>query len=220
MPRALPARRRILRLAWLPALAALLPGCDEMRRPPGQGRLPAEVDPGGPDPVRGAAAAVAAAFANQGQRLAGQPEAAARAIAQFEYLYDAIGREPRFAALGATTRTSLRLAREEIRQAVGTRPEAPAAPVIEALAQAIRALRQRNRNGAAGALPGTIFNPGGVPTLLRLSRPGPLPTAEQATAQLVNEIARLDAQGGWSGSMDRPELGIGTPLSPNLGRGV
>ncbi len=212
------------RRAWLGAAAVAftgtgLAGCDEMRRPPGQSPLPAELTPPGPDPVRGAITATAAAFANQGQRLAGQPEATARAVAQFEYLYDAIGREARWGALVPSVRISLRIARDEIRQVIGIRPEATGPQVVQAMAQVVRSLRVRDRNGAGGALSGAIFAPGGQATLFRLNRPAPMPAAEQATAQLAAEVARLDAQGGWAGSVASPEAGFGTTLSPALGGG-
>ena len=211
-----PPRRAILGAALL---GLGLAGCDEMRRPPGRSGLPPEINPGGPDPTRAAIAEIADSFGSRGQRLDGRPEFAARAIAQLEYVVDQIGREPRYAAISGSVRVILRLAREEVRQALGTRPEAQPGAVVEALSQVIRQLRLRDRAAAATALSAAIFNPGTMATLLRLGRLGPLPVAEQATAQLVAEVARLDAQGAWSGAVDRPETGVGTALSPGLGRG-
>lgn len=214
------ARRALVGAVALSLAGAALGGCDEMRRPPGQGALPDEISPPGPDPVRGAITATAAAFDRQGQSLAGRPEAATRAVAQFEYLYAAIGREARWAALSPTVRVSLRIARDELLQATGIRPEAPVPRIISALAQSIRAQRVRDRPGAAAAFNTAIFAPGGAGTMARFNRLGPLPALEQATAQLAAEVARLDAQGGWAGSVMMPEGGMGTALSPGLGRGV
>lgn len=215
------SRRRLL-LGGL-ALAPLM-GCEEMRTPPSRARLPAEVAPDGEWNPRDLMQALADAFSNQGQRFAGQPIAMARAAAQLEYVTDLLLTEARFAMVATPVRTSMRLARDEVRQALGTRPEAPPRPVIRAYADFVRLMRERQRTQAAGALPSSLFLPGGQATVMRLTRPVPMPLAEQATAQLRAEVQRLDAVSGWDGNLSTivpaaADVGVESSLTPGLGRG-
>lgn len=222
----LATRRGLLGASFCGLSALALSGCEELRTPPARGALPPEVAPEGNPAPQEVMRNLADAFVGQGQRLGGQVAGAARAVAQLEYATDLLENDPRFAPVSNSVRVSMRLARDEVRHAIGIRPEAPPRPVIRALAELIRAMRDRNRAQAAGTLTASLFIPGGQVTLARLLRPGPLPAAEQATAQLRAEIQRLDAQGGWTstpGALNpaAQELGAGaaSSLTPGLGRG-
>lgn len=205
------------------ALAPLM-GCEEMRTPPNRSRLPSEVAPDGEWTPRDLMRSLADAFTSQGLRLAGQPIAMARAAAQLEYATDLLLTDLRFAIIANPVRVSMRLARDEVRQAIGTRPDAPPRPVIRAYADFVRLMRDRQRPQAAGALSNSLFIPGGMATLLRISRPGPMPLAEQATSQLRAEVQRLDAVNGWDGNLSSivpaaADVGVESSITPGLGRG-
>lgn len=210
MPKTIAGRRPILRAALIALAIVPAAACErmltEMRTPPNQTALPEIVMPPAPDQAERIVQVLADSFAGQGLRMAGHPDQVARAVALLEYAYHATGDDPGFArqmravAVANNIRTSLGIARDEVRQAIGIRAEAPYQAVIAAMAGVIQATRDRHRQGAASVLTAANFNPGGLPTYLRLSRPGPMPAAEQATAQMLAEVQRLNATGGWYGA--------------------
>lgn len=231
MPKTIAGRRPILRAA-VAALAALpVAACErmltEMRTPPNQTALPTIVMPPGPNQTEQIAQVLADSFAGQGLRLAGRPDQMARAVALLEYAYNATGNDPGFArqmraiVIANNIRTSLRIARDEVRQSIGIRPEAPYSGVIAAMAGVMQATRDSNRQIAIAVLSPALFLPGGVTTYLRLGRPGPMPAAEQATAQMLAEVQRLNATGGWYGApigeAGRTGGGFTSSVVPTLG---
>jgi hypothetical protein len=212
-------RRRCVAAAAAAFVALLLPGCDEMRRPPlGEG-LPVVLTPGEGDPARGVILAAAQDFSDLGRPLSGQPARAALAAARLEYLAAAIPTNPRFAPMTPSVGFALRGARDELRSALGTRAGAPPAAVIRALAGAATALQAGDRAAAARALPPDLFSPGGAETVQRLGALGPLPQAMGATQLVAQEMARLDVDRRWFGSAASDPAAAGGLTTMGLGGG-
>ncbi|BDG72331.1 hypothetical protein [Roseomonas fluvialis] len=206
-------RRRVL-------LGALtLPACAELRTP---AALPPGVlasAPGTGAPLRAAVFATAAAFANQGAALQGQPAEAALAIARLEALEIEVADRRAWPALSPSVGFAMRTARDETRAALGIAQRAPGADVVRALALVASRLRAGNRAGAVDALPATLFEPGGEATLDRLAAIGPLPAAEQATAALARDVRRLDLDRGWAGAGNWWQAGAPGAITDGLGLG-
>ena len=202
-------------LALLPVLAA----CDELRTPPAA--PPAVLTGAGTTdtPLRAAVEATAAAFARQGEGLAGQPAEAALALARLEALALEAADRRAWPSLSPSVAIGLRTARNENRAAVGIAAAAPAPDVIRALATAAQRLRAQDRAGAEAALAPALFDPGGAATLDRLGALGPLPAAEQASAALAREVRRLDLDRGWVGAGNWWQPGQGGAITDGLGAG-
>lgn len=202
-------------LLLLPALAA----CAELRTPPAMpGGALGEVPATGPA-LRATAEATAAAFARQGEGLAGRPAETALALARLEALAMEISDRRTSPSLSPSVAIALRTARNESRAAVGIAASAPAAEVVQALAKVAQRLRAGDRAGAEAALVPGLFDPGGAGTLDRFAAPGPLPAAEQATAALVREIRRLDLSRGWAGAGNWWQAGEPGAITDGLGAG-
>lgn len=179
-------------------LLALAAGCAEMRQAPPA--IPtAALAPGSADGVRGAIEAMAPAFADRARGLAGRPAEAAQAAAQLEFVTAAIPRDPRYAPIPEGIQRELLLARQELRDALGTDEAASPEVVVPALLAAAAALRAGDTARATRALPAPTFRPGGARSLVRLGELGPLPQAAIASALVQREVARLDAEGRWLG---------------------
>lgn len=216
----LASRRRLLGALALAPLAA----CEEMRTPPNRNPLPPDLAPAGDWTPRDVLNSLAEAFANQGQQLVGRPAAMARAVGQLEYATNLLLNDRRYSMVDSQVRISMRLAREEVRQAIGIAPGAAPSAVIGALAACVKRLGENNRTAAAAALSPGVFLPGGMASFTRMSRPGPLPLAEQATARLHADVQRLDAINGWDGALATivpaaADSGVERSLTPGLGRG-
>ncbi|MBR0671858.1 hypothetical protein [Neoroseomonas soli] len=125
----------------------------------------------------------AAAFFARPQ--AGQPAAAARAIADIEYLAGAVPTDPRWQTAGAGAVTQLAQARSEARRALGIPANAPAQQVIDGLQGAAAALDANDRAAVARALPRGVFTAGPDQTVRRLSQPPRVPSASGALFALA-----------------------------------
>lgn len=206
------ARRTLL---LLPLLAA----CEELRTPqPGlAGVLVSTPAPQGP--LRAAVEATAAAFAREGQGLAGRPAEAALALARFEALTIEAADRNAFPTMSPTVPIAMRVARDENRAALGIAQRAAAAEVVQALARAAERLRANDATGAAMALDRRLFEPGGEATRDRLGALGPLPAAEQASAALAREVRRLDLDRGWAGAGNWWQTGERGTITDGLGAG-
>ncbi|WP_431269791.1 hypothetical protein [Dankookia sp. P2] len=179
-------------------LVVLAAGCAEMRQAPRP--IPtAALAPNSADSVRGAIEAMAPAFADRARALAGRPAEAAQAAAQLEFVTAAIPRDPRYAPIPEGVRRELLLARQELRDALGTDDAATPEAVVPALVAAAAALRAGDQSRAAQALSAPTFRPGGARSIVRLGELGPLPQADNASAMVQREVARLDAEGRWLG---------------------
>ena len=104
--------------AFLPLAAALALGACAPTTPPQFASLPPDAVVGAGDPMRSAAANTSTAFGTQ-RELAGRPAAAARAVAQMEYLAVQIPNNPRYPNISPTVGIQLVDARQEWRGALG-----------------------------------------------------------------------------------------------------
>jgi len=179
-------------------LLVLAAGCAEMKQAP-PATPTAALAPGSADGVRGSIEAMAPAFADRARGLAGRPAEAAQAAAQLEFVTAAIPRDSRYAPIPEGVRRELLLARQELRDALGTAKDAVPEAVVPALLAAAAALRAGDQARAARALQAPTFRPSGARSVVRLGELGPLPQAAIATALVQREVARLDAEGRWLG---------------------
>ncbi|WP_198371832.1 hypothetical protein [Roseomonas rosulenta] len=123
-----------------------------------------------------------------------QPAAAARAIADIEYLTGAVPADPRWQTASGQAMNQLTLARNQGRQALGIPASAPAQGVIDGLMRAADALDANDRAAAAQALPRSIFTAGPEQTIRRLAQPPRIPTAGAALAALAAGPSRGGGQ--------------------------
>ena len=114
-----------------------------------------------------------------------QPAAAARAIADIEFLAGAVPVDPQWMTSSSMAQTQLIQARNQARQALGIPRTAPAQGVIDGLTAAADALDANNRAAAAQALPRGIFTAGPEQTIRRLAAPPRVPSAGAALASLA-----------------------------------
>lgn len=114
----------------------------------------------------------------------GQPAAAARAIAEIEWLAAALPMSPRWSNVGGSGMTQLQLARNEARAALGIPLRAPAQPIINGLSAAAAALAANDTAAVARALPRNVFPLGPEETVRRLSAPPPNRNIMSALAAL------------------------------------
>lgn len=199
-------------------LLLLAGGCAEVqRRPP---TPPMDLAAGASDPARAAIQGAAQAFADRGRGLSGQPVAGAMAAAQLEYATDALSTDPRFVPVPEAVRRQMELARTELRDALGVQEAAPPRPVIDGLLAAARALQAGNAAAAARALPAPLFRPGGERSVARLGELGPLPQASNASALLAQQVAQLDAEGGWNGVRPAEATGVNITTFGLGGNGI
>jgi hypothetical protein len=186
------------------AASLALAGCTAAGNVPplGYATLPADAVVGAGDPTRAAIINTAYVFGNPAS-VAGQPDAAARAVANYEYLAVELPYGPRWRGFSPLVSTELAQGQAELRPAIGIAPDAPAQPVVEALYAASRALRAGDRAAAERILSQPIFPAGGVATLQRLAALPLLPRANAATSMAASEMDRQDRQqqdrGGGSG---------------------
>ncbi len=189
-------RRRVLRglLAALP----LLGGCAGAGVPIPSAALPPDAVEGAGDPTRAAIIGAAYAF-NDPASLAGRPDEAARAVANYEYLAVEIPTGPRWVGFSPLAGLELRRGLEDVRNAVGIAPGAPPQPVVDALYAASRALRVGDAEAARRSLSPPLFPAGGEATLARLAALPPLPRAGFAASLTARELNRQDSQDGRRG---------------------
>ena len=168
--------RRRLALLALAALAACGPPS-----PMHMASLPRGFVDGAGDPLRAAVLQAGAAFSNQ-PALQGNPAAAARAIAEMEFLAVQLPGNPTVPGNTSLLQPQMFIARAEWRGALGIAPEVPPQAVIDPLFAAVRALEAGNRAAASAALVPGVFAPGGEGTLARLAALPPLPRTAHAAA--------------------------------------
>lgn len=187
------ARTAALRglLVVLPLLAA---ACAPLGPPPPSVSLPPDAVEGAGDPTRAAIIGAAYAFASPAS-LAGRPDVAARAVANYEYLAVEIPTGPRWVGFSPVAGLELRRGLPEVRNAVGIAPDAPPQAVVDALYAASRALRAGDTEAARRILSPPLFPAGGEATLARLAALPPLPQANFATSLTAGELTRQDTEG-------------------------
>jgi len=161
--------------------------------PPESVTLPPSAEsPGVGDPTRGAILASSYAFGTPSS-LAGDPAAAAVALAQLEYLTVELGFGGAWRDMHPLVSTELRQARAEARAALGFRQEASPQLAVDSLHGAAAALRQGDR-ATAGTRLAALTGPGGADAALaRLADLPPLPRAAAATARARDALNRRDS---------------------------
>lgn len=181
----------------LPLLAtlALLAGCVTPDLPPqGYATLPPDSVQGAGDPTRAAIIGTAYAFGNPGS-LAGNPAAAARAVANYEYLATELPYGPRWRGFNGPIGPLFADGLQELHAAVGIAPNAQAQPVVGSLYAASRAINAGDQASAERVLSNPAFPAGGAATLQRLSNLPALPRVAAATAFAAQELDRQDRLG-------------------------
>ncbi|MBL6456883.1 hypothetical protein JMJ55_16215 [Belnapia sp. T6] len=191
---------RVLLVLGLIALAPLA-GCGPAQP---YASLPQDAVTGIGDPTRAAVIGSAYAFAGPGS-LSNQPDAAARAAAQVEYLATEIPTGPRWVDFNPTVGLELQAARRELRGALGIAGDAPPQAVVDGLFAASRALRLGNAMAAEQALTGPAF-PDGRATLARLAKLPDLPRTRSATALTERELYRVEQDNQLSSGGDGAKL--------------
>ncbi|WP_431284113.1 hypothetical protein ACQW02_04710 [Humitalea sp. 24SJ18S-53] len=158
--------------------------------------LPEDSFIGAGDPTRAAIIGTAWAFGGT-ERLAGQPAAAAEAVANLSYLAAEIPTAPRWRQFSPIIGVQLRQGEAEARAALGIPPNAPPQAVIDALLAARTALRAGDMPGAEAALPAGVFPDGGRLVIARLGALPAMPAATAGTRGAVVEMNRDDASADW-----------------------
>jgi len=182
-------RRTVATLLGLVALAACNAPPQPYEGSPAtwSASLPPGSVEGAGDPARAALIRSAWAFNTPGA-LANNPAAAARVIADMEYLAIELA-GPRWVMLRLAA-VQLQGARPEWRTALGIAPATPPQPLIDALYGARRALLAGDQAGAAAMLPPALFSPGGAGTLQVLANLPPLPQTAAAASLAEREATR------------------------------
>lgn len=177
-------RRRVILVACLAAAGCGGPPAGTARAPV----APVEASPGLPsDEARRAASEAKAWFARP---RAGEPGAAARAIAGLEHLAEDLPENPRSPAVNPRALNRLQIARREARTALGIPRDAEADAVLRGLRDASRALAAHDRDAFDAALPSEMFTLGPRETLRRLAAPPRVPSARPALAALGGLASR------------------------------
>jgi hypothetical protein len=192
------AQTKWLRCGSFTAVLLLL-GCVTAEQPPqGHATLPPDAVQGASDPTRAAIIDAAYAFGTP-TSLNGQPAAAARALANYEYLATELPYGARWRGFSGTVSTELAAGLHELRPALGIAPDASAQSVVQALYAASRALNADDRAAAERALSVPAFTAGGPATLQHLTALPPLPRVATATALAAQELDRQDRLGSPGG---------------------
>ncbi|MFC7472830.1 hypothetical protein ACFQS7_00580 [Dankookia sp. GCM10030260] len=191
----------------------LLAGCTPPQAPPnGWATLPNDAVVGAGDPVRGAIINTAYVFGNPGS-VAGQPDQAARAVANYAFLTVELPYGPRWRGFNPTIGIELGFGMQEVQAAFGIAPNAPTQAVVDGLYGASRALRAGDTAAAERILSPPVFTLGGAATVQRLAAMPVLPRAAAGANLAMQEMDRQDrlgsprgggAGGGGGGGGGRP----------------
>ncbi|MDO9707497.1 hypothetical protein [Paracraurococcus lichenis] len=175
---------------------SLLAGCTTIPNQPANGwaTLPNDAVVGAGDPVRAAIINAAYVFPTPAS-VAGKPDDAARAVANYEFLTVEIPYGARWRGFNPNVSTELLTGQQEVAQAFGIAPNAPTQQVVDALYGASRALRAGDQAAAERLLSGPAFTYGGPATLQRLTAMPLMPRAAAAAALTAQEMDRNDRLG-------------------------
>lgn len=179
----------------------LLAGCaGAVQQPPnGWATLPNDSVVGAGDPVRAAILNAAYVLGSPGS-VAGQPDQAAQALANYEFLTVELPYGPRWRGMNAAVSTELVAGQREVVSAFGIAPNAPTQQVVDGLYGASRALRAGDRAAAERILSPPAFTLGGPATVQRLAAMPVLPRAAAATSLAAAELDRVDRLGSPRGA--------------------
>ncbi|GIX08849.1 hypothetical protein [Elioraea sp.] len=187
-------RRSLLAATVLVAACTQTPGTPPER---GIGFLPPSLGAEmgisfGSNPVHTAVQSARAYYADAPARLGGNPALAAQVAAQYEYAAAEL-KELRFVGLSPLTTIRMDWGREELRDVLGVRRDAPTRPVVEGFVRAARALSEGNRPAAEAALSGPHFARPAPLILATLAQMPPVPKAGVAAAAAEADLNRPDS---------------------------
>jgi hypothetical protein len=140
----------------LPMLCLAVAACTPPPPPVATPRLPPDVFGMNEDNDLGAINHAVWAFA-VASRTHNDPIDAARGVIAVEYLAGELQSSPRWFRVSLAAKVEMVQARDELRQVLGIRPDAPPQAVVDALLRMIDALQAGNRPAALQALSGPIF---------------------------------------------------------------
>jgi hypothetical protein len=126
----------------------------------------------------------------------GNPVDAAKAIVALEYLSGELRENPRWIGIDSSVDVHIGRARDQLRQILGIRPDAPSQIVVNTLLALAWDLRVGNQEAVMRVLASPLFTRPPAQTLQILSNLPFVPEANVATAQAANE---LSPAGGWRG---------------------
>ncbi len=113
----------------------------------------------------------------------GNPAEAARAVVALEYLPGELQENPRWAAMDQATKRHMGQARDQLRQILGIRPDAPPQLVVNVLLSLSWELRTGNHDAAMQDLAAPIFTRPPASTLQTLSNLPYVQAANLATSR-------------------------------------
>lgn len=150
--------------------------------------LPRDAVAGAGDPTRAALLSAPGAFA-PGGRVIATPERAARVLANMEFLAATSNQNPLLDNAPGTLSGELRLARAEIRSALGLDPALPAQQVIDGLYDASRSMEAGAPGGPA------LAATGGAATIARLRALPAMPLTAAAANSASEALRSRNSQG-------------------------
>ncbi len=126
----------------------------------------------------------------------GNPGEAARAIIALEYLSGELSDSPRWAAVDSTVKFRIRQARDEARQVVGIRADAPPQVVVNALLAFAENMTWGNQPAAIAVLTQPLFTKGPQGTFDTLAA---MPYIQQANLATSRVASQALYRGGFAG---------------------
>lgn len=145
----------------------------------------------GSNPVYTAASSTSSYYADAPGRLGGNPALAAQVAAQYEYLASEV-RELRYFWLSPITLMRMDTGRDELRDALGVRRDAPTRSVMDGFVRAAGALYRGDSAAAEAALTGPPFARPAPQILATLTQMPPVPAAGVAAATAESDLNRPD----------------------------
>lgn len=166
-------------------LSLVLAGC-AVTPPPDTAQVPFAAF-GTFDNELGAANVASAAFASP-SRTRNNPVDGARACAAIDYLAGYLSSSPRWVTLSPFTKQEMLQARQDVRQVLGIRPDAPSQLVVNALMQFAAAWQFGDQAAAMHALTSPVFTRPPEQTLQTLANLPPIPSANIASIDAANQM--------------------------------
>lgn len=126
----------------------------------------------------------------------GNPIDAARAVIALEYLSGELVANPRWVRIDSNVKFRMRQARDQVREVLGIRPDAPPQVVVDALMAVIQDLQAGNPSVAGAVLTEPLFTKGPQGTFDLLTN---LPYVQQANLATSRVAAQALGPGGLAG---------------------
>jgi hypothetical protein len=123
----------------------------------------------------------------------GNPAEAARAVVAMEYLPQELAENPRWVGMDASVKYRMALARDEVRQVLGIRPDAPPQLVVNAMLSLFTDLQVDNRPGVMQVLTSGLFMLPPEQTLQVLANLPYLQEANLATSRALSQTSMNQA---------------------------